>query len=197
MFPVILIGGIPGVGKTSISGAVARKFNINIVLSGDYLREFMRPYGNPLIQDSVYNSYNHFGGKTEENIINGYEEQSKFMYKGINAILERSLGNGEPLILETLYFIPELIPPEIRKRIIMIYIYISDLKMHSSRLAERTNYTHFTSPGERLIEQLPVYRIMAEYSIRHFDDSVFFVDNINYPETEKKIMDYISFKINV
>ena len=35
IFEYLLIGGIPGVGKTSISGYIARQLNINIVMSGD------------------------------------------------------------------------------------------------------------------------------------------------------------------
>ncbi|WP_162509717.1 AAA family ATPase [Thermogymnomonas acidicola] len=45
--PVVLIGGIPGVGKTSMAGAVARMLDIDIVLSGDYLREMVRPPCSP------------------------------------------------------------------------------------------------------------------------------------------------------
>ncbi|WMT51535.1 MAG: mevalonate-3-phosphate 5-kinase [Ferroplasma sp.] len=192
MIPVVLIGGIPGVGKTSISGYIGREFNINIVLSGDYLREFLRPYAESgLMEVSVYSAYSAFGEKNNENIIKGYVEQSKSMYPGINAIFRRALRNGEPLILETLYFIPEMLDEDIRDKIIKIYIHISDMDLHSTRLKERINYTHLNSPGERLVEQLPVYSVMEKYSMERSGSDVLIIDNKNFHETETAIKEYI------
>ena len=192
MIPVVLIGGIPGVGKTSISGYIGREFNINIVLSGDYLREFLRPYADSGLMDvSVYSAYSIFGEKSDKNIIRGYIEQSKYMYPGINAILRRAIKNGEPLILETLYFIPEMLDEDIRDKIIKIYIHISDRNLHSSRLKERVNYTHLNSPGERLVEQLPVYSVMEKYSLDQCGNDVLIVDNKDFSGTELAIKNYI------
>ncbi|WP_337860332.1 mevalonate-3-phosphate 5-kinase [Ferroplasma sp.] len=196
MIPVILIGGIPGVGKTSISGYIGREFNINIILSGDYLREFLRPYTqNPAMKESVYNAYKIYGEKNDKNIIKGYIDQSKFIYSGINTILRRALTNGEPLILETLYFIPELIDPEIRSQIIMVYIHISDMSLHGERLKERIKYTHFNSPGERLVNQLPVYSVIENYSMENCGNNVFIVDNKDFMETKSIIKNYVNSKL--
>ncbi len=193
MIPVVLIGGIPGVGKTSISGYIGRELNINIILSGDYLREFLRPYAdNGLMDVSVYSAYSLYGEKNDENIIKGYIGQSKSMYPGINAIFRRSLKNGEPLILETLYFLPEMLDEDIRDKIIKIYIHISDNNTHSERLKERINYTHLNSPGERLVEQLPVYSVMEKYSMEHCGPDVLIIDNKNFSDTEFAIKEYIN-----
>ncbi len=198
MIPVIIIGGIPGVGKTSISGYLAREFNINIILSGDYLREFLRPYNDSILNKSVYEAYKFYGEKTEKNIINGYLDQTKIIYKGINAILNRSIKNGEQLILETLYFLPELIDKNIFNKIIPIYIDISDINIHKNRLKSRINYTHFNSPGERLINQLDVYKVISNYSIENSKNkNVLLVDNINYDETKEKIKNYIKSKLEL
>jgi mevalonate-3-phosphate-5-kinase len=197
MIPVILIGGIPGVGKTSLSGYIGNEFNINIILSGDYLREFLRPYAdNPTMKESVYNAYKIYGEKNEENIIKGYLDQVKYMYMGINAILRRAINNGEPVILETLYFIPELIEQDLRAHIIMIYIHISDITVHEKRLKERVKYTHFNSPGERLVDQLPVYRIIEKYSMENCNSDVYMVDNANFTLTKSMLKSYIKSKIN-
>ena len=69
---IILIGGVPGVGKTSLSGSIAASNGINIVLSGDYLREFLRAYKNEsaeILGYSVYDSWKYFGDMTVDNII--------------------------------------------------------------------------------------------------------------------------------
>jgi 2-phosphoglycerate kinase len=60
---IIFIGGIPGVGKSSISGYIASRLCIDIVLSGDYLREFARPliHGDEgrILNVSVYDAWKH------------------------------------------------------------------------------------------------------------------------------------------
>ncbi len=193
MIPIILVGGIPGVGKTSISSYIAREFNVNIVLSGDYLREFLRPYNaSEILSKSVYDSWQFFGKKTDENIVKGYIAQSEVIYKGINSIFNRAILNGEPLILETLYFLPALLNKNILDRVLKIFIYVSDIKKHENMLASRTEYTHKNSPGERLIEQLPVYNKISDYSIEESKKyNVFLIDNVDYNNTKEKIKNYI------
>ena len=76
---IFLLGGVPGVGKTSISGHIARELGINIVISGDYIRESLRPFFpvDDVINMSVYDSWKMFGENTDENLIKGFIEQGK------------------------------------------------------------------------------------------------------------------------
>ncbi len=193
MIPIILVGGIPGVGKTSISSYIAREFNINIVLSGDYLREFLRPYTtSEILSKSVYDSWQFFGEKTDENIVRGYTAQSEVIYKGINSVFNRAISNGEPLILETLYFLPAFLNKDIVDKILKIFIYVSDDKKHENMLVSRTEYTHKNSPGERLIKQLPVYNKISDYSIEESKGyDVFLINNVDYEDTKEKIKKYL------
>ena len=193
---VILIGGIPGVGKTSISGFIAKEMGIDLVMSGDYLREFIRPFSKNLNMDimekSVYDAWQMFGSKNEENILKGFMEQGKIMNTGTSRILKRALQNGEPIIIETLYFLPSQMDNEILKKITLFYIHISDRKVNAERLLERKQYTHFHSPGERLAEKLDEYRIMMDQSIKECNDyGIRTFDNLNYVETRNLILEYV------
>ncbi|MDE1860571.1 MAG: hypothetical protein KGH72_02520 [Candidatus Micrarchaeota archaeon] len=63
---VIIVGGIPCVGKSSICASLAKSLGIGIVLSGDYLREFIRPIiaedsRYTVLNTSVYDSWKKFG----------------------------------------------------------------------------------------------------------------------------------------
>ncbi len=196
---IILIGGIPGVGKSSISGYLARNLGIDIVLSGDYLREFVRPLCSPehcdLLNMSVYESWKLFGDETTENIEKGFLAQGELLNRGLNAILKRALENGEPLIVETLYFIPDHIEQRILRQIVPLYLYISDKNLNSQRLLEREQYTHFRSSGRRLSDQLDKYRVMMEYSlVESKKHSIPVFDNINYNDTREHILEYVRSK---
>jgi len=193
---VILIGGIPGVGKTSISGYLARELGIDIVMSGDYLREFIRPFSGNLnagiLDLSVYDAWQKFGEKTRENIVKGFLEQGKRMNAGTGRMLKRSIDNGEPLIIETLYFLPSQLDPEILSKITSFYIHISDRKINAERLIDRQRFTHFNSPGERLAGKLDEYRMMMERSLEECGKyGIKTFDNLNYEETRKLILEYV------
>ncbi len=192
---IILIGGIPGVGKTSISGYIARKLGIDIVLSADYLREFLRPVCGQvdILKKSVYEAWQFFGQETRETIRRGFIEQGRIMNSGTDAVLKRAINNGESLILETLYFIPSQISPDVLKEIKALYIYSESREVNASRLLERQKYTHYNSPGQRLADQLDRYRLMMEYSLeecRTFGIRTF--ENSDYANTREQILEYVS-----
>ncbi|MCW6168274.1 MAG: AAA family ATPase [Thermoplasmatales archaeon] len=194
---VIFIGGIPGVGKTSISGYLAKALNIDIVLSGDYLREFMRPFfpDDSVIQNSVYDAWKQFGTDSRENIEKGFIEQAKLINKGFNSIFKRAISNGESVILESLYFLPSLIDPDIKDKLIMLYLYVENVEENAKKLLERTKYTHSESPGNRLADQLPRYRILMDTSMKEckaFNVPVF--DTTDYYASRMKISQYIRGK---
>jgi mevalonate-3-phosphate-5-kinase len=192
---IILIGGIPGVGKSSISGFLASNLGVDIVLSGDYLREFARPLVNGeegrILNYSVYEAWKQFGEFSKENVLKGFHEQGRIINRGIEAVLRRAIDNGESLILETLYFIPEYINDDVLNKIIPLYIQISNQSLNAQRLLQRTQYTHFQSSGDRLAEQLPVYGIMRDYSVeqcRKYSIKVF--DNLDFTKTRDDILKY-------
>ena len=193
---ILLIGGIPGVGKSSISGYLAKNLGIDIVLSGDYLREFARPLlseeDRKIIGVSVYESWNLFGNESRENITRGFLSQGEILNRGMNSVLARAIRNGATLLAETLYFIPSQIETEILEKITSFYIYISQKEVNSQRLLERAKYTHFSSPGKRLSDQLDRYRVMMDYSLEEcqkFGIKTF--DNLDYLHTREQILQYV------
>lgn len=191
---VIFIGGIPGVGKTSISGYLAKALNVDIVLSGDYLREFMRPFfpDDNVIQHSVYDAWKQFGTDSRENIEEGFREQAELINKGFNSVFRRAISNGESVILESLYFLPSLIDVDIRNKIIMLYLYVKNMEENAKKLLERTKFTHSGSPGNRLADQLPRYRILMDTSMKEcktFNIPVF--DTTDYYAARMKISQYV------
>ena len=195
---IVFLGGVPGVGKTSIAGLIARKFGIDIVLSGDYMREFVRPLApsgydkGEILSNSVYDSWKNFGEKNEANIIRGFESQSSLMCKGLSAAMTRAAKNGENLILESLYINQGLIDTIKELGVSAAYLYISDFSTHTTRLNERGQYTHFNSPGSRLVAQLDVYRVIMNYSAELAKrNSVPVFDNMNFESTVKAVFDLV------
>ncbi len=197
---IVLIGGIPGVGKTSIAGEIAKALDIDIVLSGDYLREFIRPFGDyakfSVMSRSVYDAWTSFGERNRENIVSGFLAQSEIMNAGISAIIRRAVGNGEDMVIEQLHFVPSQLGRELINQILPIYLYIHDIDIHRDRLRERVNFTHANSPGERLADQLDTYRFMMDYSLeesRSYGIRIF--ESSDYRKTLKEVLTFVESEV--
>ncbi len=193
----VLIGGVPGVGKSSISGELARESGFNILLSGDYLREFYRAYigDDNILNTSVYEAWRKYGEKNEDNVLRGFLSQAEEMSAGIRRTLERAASNGEFLVLETLYFVPSMLGDIIEKSI-PLYLYFEDENDHRNSLNARTQFTHFNSPGERLSERLWEYRIMMRRSLeecRKMGIPAF--EMSDYAEAREKILRHVKEKL--
>ncbi len=194
---VIVIGGIPGVGKTSIAGHLARQLDIDIMLSTDYLREFLRNAAEgrrtqEVFSTSVYDAWKNFGERTRENILRGYRAQGKLISRGINAVIERAHRDGEGLIIETLYFIPDQLPALTIPGTVPLYIQVSDPQRHSQMLLERARYTHPGQPGDRLAAQADAYRFMAEDSLQGCaSHGIRVFDNLDYNRTRDEITAFV------
>ena len=163
---VYIIGGVPGVGKTSMSGKLASELGIDIVLSGDYLREFLRPYdAGGSIAVSVYDAWKAHGVMSRETVIMGYLDQAAYLSEGIRRIIRRSRRDGERVILETLYFTPEMWQEDSGNSAAIAYLYVQEETVHRDKLLSRTSYTHLNESGERLAAHLFEYRTIMDYSL--------------------------------
>lgn len=197
---VIVVGGIPAVGKTSICGHLARKFNIDLMLSTDYLREFLRGVVSgdknySLLNVSVYDAWKKFGERNKENILKGYHEQGQIISNGINSLIERANKNQEGLIIETLYFIPQQLPALKNPGVLPLYIQVSNPDTYKKMILERDKFTHPGQSGERLLPHLDAYRYMAKDAIAACKKNRIKVfNNLNYMKTREEITRFVSAK---
>ncbi len=187
---IFIIGGVPGVGKTSMAGKLASDLHIDVVLSGDYLREFLRPYDTAgKITTSVYDSWKNHGVMNTDTIVKGYLDQASYLSKGMQRILKRSERDGEKILLETLYFIPEMWEGVKPDSISMAYLYVKDELQHRQKLLQRTEFTHFKESGERLADHLKEYRTIMDYTLNLCDRfSVPKIETSNYKEAYDRLL---------
>jgi 2-phosphoglycerate kinase len=197
---VILIGGVPGVGKSSISGYLSRELGFDIVLSGDYLREFLRPFiksDQQIASSSVYDSWKFFGEKTDENIIKGFLKQAEIMNMGTESTIRRAIDNGEKIILETLYFYPDFLD-KYSDSIIPTYLFINNEGDHRKHLEERSEYTHPKSHGSRLSAHLYEYRIIMNKSLEFCErNGIKVFDTTDYLHAREQVLSYAREELSI
>ena len=107
---IIMIGGIPGSGKSTIAATLASQLSIIRTQSTDMLREVMRSLipkrVSPSLHDSSFNAgraihdKNFYKSNREEAMIRGFEMQSDMVAVACDAVLSRALNEGVSMILE-------------------------------------------------------------------------------------------------
>ncbi|MEM4389672.1 MAG: AAA family ATPase [Candidatus Micrarchaeia archaeon] len=168
---IIIVGGIPGTGKTTLASELAIRLGIRIVLGGDTLREFLRGMVDekayPVLFSSVYEAWKHFGPEpTREAVIKGYVEQSRIMNACLARMLERCERDGESIVLEYLHFLPSMLEHQLRfKGAVGMALELKSREEHIQRFRMRQRYSHYKSPVERLINNLDKYEAMSAYMI--------------------------------
>ena len=99
MCKLILLGGIPGVGKTTIAYELARIYKIDKVLSIDILKNIIKKFINKDQEPYLYTTTHEAHTLENLTIIDGYIKHSNILNKYVIDILD-TFKNEKIIILE-------------------------------------------------------------------------------------------------
>lgn len=142
---ILLIGGAPGSGKSTVAAELAYRLNIARIQSTDMMREIIRSYITPEVAPTLlYSSFEAWRGlpalrhehamAKETRIIEGFLSQVAMMRPALKASVERAVQEGEHLILEGVHVLPsELDMEEIDERAVVISLKLSTINRKTLR----------------------------------------------------------------
>lgn len=115
---LIMIGGIPGSGKSTIATEIANRLNIVRTQSTDMLREVMRIMIPEKLAPSLHTSSFNAGRamdlleihkSEDENLLYGFQMQSEMVEVACEAVIQRALNENVSVILEGVHIRPSLL----------------------------------------------------------------------------------------
>ncbi|MCE7737011.1 MAG: hypothetical protein GPJ54_19150 [Candidatus Heimdallarchaeota archaeon] len=143
---IILLGGVTGIGKSTLAQMMATRMNIKSLLGTDLIREVMRVTISenlmPSLHTSSYTAYTKldtsFLPALSQSLV-GFEEQARSVTVGVEAAIEQTIDDGEILIIEGVHLVPGLIKKKMIKHdaVIEFQMVLKDEEAHRSRLARR------------------------------------------------------------
>lgn len=115
---LVLLGGVPGTGKSTVATELANGLGIVRTQSTDMLREVMRilipKRVSPLLHTSSFAAGREVGNdfhaiKDEESLLYGFQRQAELVEVACQAVLERALNERVSLVLEGVHIRPSLV----------------------------------------------------------------------------------------
>lgn len=117
---VILVGGIAGVGKSTLANEVAHVLEVLRTLPTDMLRELMRmlipPRLLPVLHTSSFRAWtelpdlDHPVANHEELLVRGFLSQAEPVSLACEAVIQRALRERVHVIIEGIHLAPSLLP---------------------------------------------------------------------------------------
>ena len=195
---IVLVSGVPGVGKTTISYELLKRYSqFRIIEETDLIREVLRGYNEYLISefgDSITTFLKRIK-ITDHTQLLSYEDakaQCSIMRCSIEHIISRQQRKGIPSIINGVHIIPEILCKITDSNVIYINLFVTDPEVIRSRIFKR-------NPNSYILSHMPfIYKSNKDllYYTKRIElkrSNVYNIDvtNLNIDETIAKIISYI------
>nr|ADI19253.1 2-phosphoglycerate kinase [uncultured delta proteobacterium HF0200_39L23] len=190
---IIYIGGAPGTGKSVLATSLATRLGINKVISTDSIREIMRlAFSSDLLPTLFHSTTEAWKGlpmefQSSEQLIAGYCLQANQVSLGVRAVVERTVEEGQNLIIEGTHLVTFL--HEVAKKNIVdanhipISLSIMNEKYHRERFSERGS-SNLRKIENYYLKRFYEIRKIHEYTLTQCEaDEVEVFDNEDFDKT--------------
>ena len=197
---IVLLAGVPGIGKSTLATSLSERLEITNIIGTDMIREILRQTISskliPEIHSSSYEAYKYLKStlkpKLKESIV-GYEEQSRHVIVGVEAVIESALYSRENTVIEGVHLAPNILNPEVlnEPHVIMILLYLEEEKEHSRRIESRGSRIEKRG-AESFIDAFLEIRDIQTYLVEEATKTkIPIIETTDGSKTITKIMDII------
>lgn len=192
---IVLIGGVTGVGKTSIASEVSKRLGIDRVNNSDVIREIMRYMLPKEIVPTLHESSFTAGREVKnpfikKNVIYGFSQQSSLVSQGVLAYIRRNVKEGLNTVMNGVHLIPGYLNLGYSNGDILLFEYVLHLKdkdQHIQRFYERSKGSK--RDPEYYIQDIEAIRKIQTYIVdqaNKHDTKV--IENTNFEQTVSTII---------
>lgn len=198
---VVLIGGAPGVGKSTIATQLANRLGITRVIPTDAIREVMRAMFSENIMPTLHTSsfdaarlVRHPLPRSADPVLIGFGEQASAVAVGVEALISRAADEGTDLIVEGAHVVPGFFARDrLSGRAVMVQVVVTvdDENLHRNHLLVRAHEVR-SRPSDRYMELFANIRKQQKYvkslALQH---GVAIIPSTNLDVTLTRVIDLV------
>ena len=207
---IILVGGITGTGKSTLTTELAYRLNIVRTQSTDMMREIVRCYlpatEIPTLSYSSFEAWRGLMGQGQAlpksgdaQVISGFLSQCKIVKHGLEATIYRAVKENHDLLIDGVHVLPSKLELDIsRDQALVIPLMLA--VPHKKTLRKRLKYREREQPeraSSRYLKQLDQIWMLQSYLLMEAEEhNIPLIINVEIEETMNKILMHISNTIN-
>jgi 2-phosphoglycerate kinase len=168
---LVLIGGVTGVGKSTVATQLASRLGITRVIATDQLRQVVRAFFSQDFMPAVHHSSFDVASALraysddESGTVAGFLRQAHDIAPGIDALVQRAVSEGTPIVLEGVHLLPEIPDPTLRKQAIAARVLLTARDEHAHRAHFHARGSSTPRGPDRYLQAFDRIRVIQDYLI--------------------------------
>jgi 2-phosphoglycerate kinase len=170
---LVLIGGAPGTGKSTIASQVAQRLGILRVISTDTVRQVLRGVipaeDEPLLHVSSFDAGGLLvdGPAAAERTITGFWLQAEAVRSGLRSVVRRAADDRSPLVIEGVHLVPgvPLGQPGDPLMVAEVMLALEGAAQHRAHFLRREARTGDARPAQRYLDAFSAIRDLHDFLV--------------------------------
>jgi 2-phosphoglycerate kinase len=196
---VILLGGVTGVGKSTVATQLANRLGITRVVATDQVRQVVRAFFSHDFMPAVHHSSFDVGPTVLDAesgdraaTIEGFLQQAADIAPGVDALVERAVTEHSRIVVEGVHLLPNVPNERLCRRAVTVRALLAVRDEQAHRAHFHMRGIQAARPPERYLEAFDRIRVLQEYLVESARAAgIPIVDEEGLEETLKRVMEAV------
>ncbi|HZO59659.1 MAG TPA: hypothetical protein VFB51_08200 [Solirubrobacterales bacterium] len=168
---LVLIGGVTGVGKSTVATQLAGRLGIPHVIATDQVRQVVRAFFSreflPSVHHSSFDVSRALAGPAGDpsGTVAGYVHQAHDIAPGLDAVVERAISDRTPMVVEGVHLLPDVPDAGLCARATTVRVMLAVRDEDEHREHFHTRGVQTLREPQRYLEALERIRAVQDYLI--------------------------------